>query len=136
MKIALAGELRFTVPFSQEELDLLVELSAVHYDATCRHASAITAFEPGSNFLRIWHNISKSYTDGPFAGDEFEYSGAKATWRQIDTCLKILEYPAFDRPKNLLALRLSNDLRRALQLATPFVGIWQTEINTIHGEKA
>nr|WP_319566299.1 hypothetical protein [uncultured Rhodoferax sp.] len=75
MKIKINSQPQFMLPLTLETVDLLMEMSRHHYDGVCKSASAVGGFIYG------WHN---SVTFMP-------ESHVRATWRELDTMLKICE---------------------------------------------
>lgn len=76
MDIEITTQPIFWLPLTPRQVAVLDKLSKAHYDATCKAAS-----RPGEGgFIHGWHVMSE-YVD----------SLCKATWREMDLCLKIME---------------------------------------------
>ena len=83
MKIQVHARPQFTIPFTPEDINLLVTLSEQHYDGYCRSIS-----RPGpEGFLCGW----KRRYDCTGASSPEEPLAVEATWRQLDTLAKCLE---------------------------------------------
>ena len=80
---------RYNFSLDKEQVDVLVELSAVHYDFACWKASQV------GGFLFGWANFPENIN---------------ANTRELDTCLKIIEHvpPGYPQAK----VQVVNKLRR------------------------
>jgi hypothetical protein len=89
------AELRFT----DEEVDLLLERAARHYDWTCQEAGAFS----GANGAE---------RNGFIAVLKIKPNSCPAVWtsRQVDLTLKILE-PYYSEKREVLRAKLFNELR-------------------------
>lgn len=132
MKIRIQGQPEFLLPLTVAEVELMRKVSAKHYDHVCREASAEGYQDNRQNFLTTWLNVLNNYIKYPSDDPDF-VPCVSATWRQIDTTLKILE------PCNLYMLtpidtlaakHLSYDLTAALRAANELYGTWSAEIDT------
>lgn len=87
--------------FSLEEIDVMLDCSAHHYDGLCKDAS-----RPPSGWL---YRLRQQEVVEPGLAHELD-------WRQIDTLAKIVEVAPHlrDVKKNELGLGLSISLRRVL----------------------
>jgi hypothetical protein len=75
MKIEINSQPLFKLPLSLETIELLMEMSRHHYDGVCKAASAVGGFIYG------WRNSVSFVPEVPVS----------ATWRELDTLLKICE---------------------------------------------
>ena len=137
MKVTIQGQPEFLLPLTLAEVEMIRKVSAKHYDAVCRDASIPEGYFPDNrNFLTSWRNTLENYVKYP-PTDEDIADGfvvrVSATWRQIDTTLKILEpcNTFMLTPIDALAARhLSDDLREVLRAASQLYGKWSAEIET------
>lgn len=104
MQIKLTTSIVFDVPFTAEHVAGLVKLSALHYDGNCKMAS-----KP-DGFLARW-------------GANLAYGPIRATFHELDICLKLLEM-RFVLPDDFGG-DLAIDLRRVLVLANRKFREWQ-----------
>lgn len=77
MNYEIYGVPRFEFRISRQQLDFLMDYSSAHYDTECRFASRVGGFVYG------WNN--RMGIDS--------YTRVSASFRDLDTCLKILEIP-------------------------------------------
>ena len=120
MKFEISSELRFQFELTNEQVDLLTLASERHYDRVCQSASQIGGFIYG------WRNaqeFSKHSPDRPCIH--------RASWRQLDTCLKILENRVIASSAEMEKLRLPlfTSIHSAMSLAVARSQEWKTEIN-------
>ena len=80
MKAILTAKPVFNFTLTRAHVDLLTRLSAVHYDSVCKAAGCV------GGFLYGWNNQQQQALEQQEAAPELS-----ATWRQLDTCMKILE---------------------------------------------
>jgi hypothetical protein len=130
MKFIVQGQPEFRMALTLEDVAILMKTSAKHYDSVCREASATREFsKDNSNFITSWQNILNSYKQFPL--DEGEIGMVTATWRQIDTCLKILEQThILTDIEQVVAGRIRYDFIRALSTVRPLYDQWRTEFDT------
>jgi hypothetical protein len=86
MKVSITGIPHFNLIFKKSTINVLMELSACHYDGTCKDAGKIGGFVYG------WNNYfmnSVPCLDNKQENHEQEITGI--TYRQLDICLKICE---------------------------------------------
>jgi len=122
MNIEIYGRADFWFVLTDDQMEVLLRLSAVHYDGVCRRAT-----HPGG-FIYGWH-MERSVHDG---GDK--NAKLKATFREIDTCLKILEVlmhpPAgLTESQQIEGHKLVRSFRGALSHAEEIAPTWSTEID-------
>lgn len=145
MKIRIQGQPEFLLPLTLDEVELVCKVSEKHYDSVCRRASGVTYRENNENFLTSWRNTLDNYAKHPPTEEDYASGfvvSISATWRQLDTTLKILE-PCnlfmLEDVEKMVAGRLSRDLREALREATSLYGKWcatvDTEANLIANKK-
>ena len=131
MKIRIQGQPEFLLPLTLAEVELMRKVSEKHYDAVCRNASA-EEDQFDHNFLTVWRNHLQFNISYP--SDDPDYiPHVSATWRQIDTCCKILE------PCNLFMLtpidtlaakHLSIGFGKALREANYLYAGWAATVDT------
>lgn len=113
MKVAIHAHPVFHFYLGAQAVELLRKLSKKHYDAHCRSIS-----EPGrGSFLWGWHTLC----DG---ADGAEVS---ASFRDLDTCLKLLEMPP--PPHQLQAFMLSAFFRAILAESNRITPTWVHSFN-------
>ena len=104
-RIVVYGKPVFDFTISAQEIEMLVDLSTRHYDATCKMASALGGFIYG------WRNMAAGHVA----------VAVSATWRDLDLCCKILEGRQFYRQNEQHLLRMASDMAmefgRALRYA-------------------
>lgn len=83
MKCTLTAQPIFWIDISLSQVQVLNEMSKMHYDAACRQASM------SGGFLYGWHNTRWFEAEQKSA----EPIRLKASFRDLDLCLKILEWP-------------------------------------------
>lgn len=135
MKIKVQGQPEFLLAISLEDIAILAKVSAKHYDAVCREASADDGrgYDPlNRNFITAWRNhleFDKKYYQ---PGDTEPM--VTATWRNLDCSLKILESINLsvlrDPLERLVAERIRYDFMTALETVRPLYGKWCTEFDT------
>ena len=93
MKFTIRSVPRFEFELTREQLVMLTRASTLHYDATCRSLSG--PWQPGTSagLLVGWNNIKQSGHLCP----EWDPPTLEATWRELDLCLKCMEFPLPDR---------------------------------------
>jgi hypothetical protein len=95
------------IAISQEETDLLIEVALTHYDNKCQQA---VLPGPGA-FLNGWKHRLGFVGEGP--------NTVPVTFRELDTCMKILEMAHFrftgQGQKQELASKLSGEVWCLLQ---------------------
>lgn len=95
--------------FTKEEVELLMRLSAMHYDAHCREVGKVGGFLFGMN-----NRYVLEVPEVVALGDEMTLA-----FRDIDTLCKILESAIYERPistgREGLSLELAEDLADGLR---------------------
>jgi len=136
MKVRIQGQPEFLLPLTIADVEMIRKVSAQHYDAVCREASGEAYQSDNRNFLTSWRNILQSYEKYPPTEEDIAAGfvpTVSATWRQIDTVLKILEpcNTFMLTPIDTLAARhLSDDLLQVLRAAGDLYGKWSATIET------
>lgn len=95
MKFTIRSIPRFEFELTHEQLVMLTRASALHYDATCR-SLCDTPIVGGGNprgLLVGWNNIQEGVRAHPDCGP----ATLEATWRELDLCLKCMEFPLPNR---------------------------------------
>jgi hypothetical protein len=87
MQFTVRGEPRFEFRLTREQVDVLVKMSFRHYDSTCRAASANA--HPQIGVIGRWANQLEYEKDWPV---DVPLTPMEASWRELDLCLKVLEY--------------------------------------------
>jgi len=131
MKFDISGEVRFAFCPSLEQIDVLIELASHHYDLTCK-SSGRDIHVPGDDYagmLPKWKRTIESY------GGELptEYQPIKATWRQLDLLLKVMEQRSYltDKTKLCAVDELALDLVIAMNAYQKFYhGKWEFSFDT------
>lgn len=107
MKIEINAEPVFWFSLTKEQIDLISNTALSHYDDYCRSVARINGFVFG------WREIV--YFD-----ESFKLS---ASFRQIDTILKILEFVGYTQPDKIdIANSISNPFRAAMHTANRELG--------------
>ncbi|WP_157979478.1 hypothetical protein [Rhodoferax ferrireducens] len=117
MRIEITSQPRFELPLSLETVDLLMEMSRHHYDFVCKQASAVGGFIYG------WRNSVSFVPESPVS----------ATWRELDTVLKICEnFCVLDSKSTARASiwRLTSDLKLAISHWNCISNQWRLTIET------
>ena len=117
MKVEIYGKPEFWFALTDNQMAVLETLSAVHYDGVCKDATK------GGGFLFAWKNAR---TDVPAIG-------LRASFREIDTCLKILEGlmmppPTMSEAQQIAGHKLVKSFREALVQANVSSQSWSLEI--------
>lgn len=118
MKFEIVGRPDFWFHLDPAQLKVLISLSNVHYDATCRAAASVGGFIYGWKNSLDWNPATK----------------VKGAWRELDTCLKILEglqVPPANMPDcyQTVGHKLVKSFRTALFRSNDEVAQWKTEID-------
>lgn len=136
MKIRIQGRPEFLLPLTLDEVNLAIRVSAKHYDHVCRDASLDGYYNDGRNFLTSWQRTLENYAKHPPTEEDYASGfvvSISATWRQLDTTLKILE-PCnlfmLEDVEKMVAGRLSRDLREALREANYLCAGWAATVDT------
>lgn len=118
MKFEIVGRPEFRFSLTLAQIGMLIDRSSHHYDMVCRAASAQ---EPERGFLRVW-DVCTRLNEGYVI---------QATWRQLDTCLKVLEYPPFGTgPEEIATQRgLFNSIHKAMNAAMEESPHWVLNID-------
>lgn len=121
MNIELRARIEFYVPLTEQNIDLLMNLSAAHYDGTCKAAGAIGGFIYG------WKNAATWWREGKTPKED---QRVHARFDDLDICLKIMEWPTAslvdDEPEVKAALaRMRKHFLGALRLANEKYSEWQ-----------
>ena len=85
MKATMFATARYTLAFKQEEIQILLLCSVLHYDSTCREASQVGGFLYGWTNCRIQIDDETDHIDPTYM--------VNCNSREIQICLKILELP-------------------------------------------
>lgn len=123
MHIKLYGNPRFCLPLTTVDIDLLLKLSARHYDITCRQAGQDGAYPGQFGLLRRWQRSLAFY-----AQENEEVQEVIGEFRDLDLCLKIMEDPGPFSPEEaerLVTLRAA--FQGALALANQVRPSWEAE---------
>ena len=117
MKIEINGRPQFNFTLTDEQMAVLTLLSDLHYDAACKMANMVGGFIYG------WRNARHHKSNAQL----------RASFREVDTCLKILEGLAFP-PSEItigqidVGRALVKSFRVALTHANKETQSWSTEI--------
>jgi hypothetical protein len=123
MKASITARAVFAIPqFTSEQIAMLIKLSELHYDATCRAASR-EAVPRG--FLRIWEKLSDR------TEHFFIETPILAEWSELDLSLKMME-GRFGLSEEELKLKdtLSLDFSILLLNARRAIDLWKVEVDT------
>lgn len=117
MKIEIIGRPEFWFALTDAQMAVLELLSSVHYDGVCKDATKVGGFIYG------WKNARASV----------EATTVRASFREIDTCLKILEvlmHPpaALQEAQQIVGHKLVRSFREALTAANTASQSWSLEI--------
>jgi hypothetical protein len=125
VQIEISAEPRFYVPLTLEEVEVLKELSSLHYDALCRASG-----EPVTGgFIHGWWNSLSIQVNYPISDEPTEaLRPVKASWRELDLCLKIMEFvpPNLAPEKKAVVAKLTKHFNGALRHATTVLPSWTT----------
>ena len=118
MKIEIYGKPDFWFSLSDGQMAVLERLSGLHYDGVCKAATRVGGFIYG------WKNARDV---------AYKMVSVSASFREIDTCLKILEglqMPPADMTIGQVAIgqALAASFRVALSKANEVTKSWSTEI--------
>ena len=111
MNIEIAAEPKFWIELSRAQVLVLVKCSTHHYDMVCKSSSQL------GGFLYGWHNhilfATENEADSP---DPVKVCGS---FRQLDTCLKIMENITIlqEQSERELAVEIRVWFRKALHKA-------------------
>lgn len=117
MEIEISAQPLFRVPLTLADVAVLLELSALHYDETCRLAGV-----PGEQgFIYGWNSWLTLLATTPD-----EPPVVTATWRQLDLCLKLMEFLPyrFTAERTATVRRLSTAFNGAMSLAQAEMSKW------------
>lgn len=117
MKIEITPSPVFNLPIPIGTIGLLMEMSAHHYDGVCKAAGVVGGFIYG------WNNSVTFMPESPVS----------ATWRELDTMLKICENTAIfsDQPISRKVIReLVADVRYAMNQWNEHSKDWCLAIDT------
>jgi hypothetical protein len=117
MQALLRATPRFIVTLSLSEYHTLKRCSQCHYDGVCACASKL------GGFLYAWDFCISEGTDRNKSSSTFE---VLCDFRQIDTCLKILEVPPPDVAREAYAL--SAQLRKCLMFSDTYMARFDIQI--------
>lgn len=84
MNIEITGTPAFHLPLTPLHIDVLMRLSDLHYDGTCKAASKL------GGFLYGWNNAIQWRHKNPDPKDDTIHT-VRADWHNLDICLKIME---------------------------------------------
>jgi len=137
MKIRIQGQPEFLLPLTIAEVELIRKVSAKHYDSVCRNASIGEGYFPDNrNFLTSWRNTLDNYEKYPPTDEDIAagfVTMVSATWRQLDTCCKILEQSNLFMltPIDALAAKhLREDFHKGLREANYLYAGWAATLDT------
>jgi hypothetical protein len=137
MKIRIQGQPEFLLPLTVLQVELIRKVSEKHYDHVCRDASIEGYIDDNRNFLTSWRNILSNYVKYPPTEEDIASGfvvSVSATFRQLDTCCKILEsfnLFALGNPLDRIeAGQLYNDLRAAMREANYLSAGWAATLDT------
>lgn len=117
MKIEITPRPLFELHLPIETIDLLMEMSRHHYDGVCKSASAVGGFIYG------WRNSVSFVPESPVS----------ATWRELDTMLKICENAQLlsDQPGARETIwKLTKDVNKAMRHWNNVSKGWCASIDT------
>jgi hypothetical protein len=135
MRIEIVGTPEFQIPMTLEQVKILMVLSATHYDSVCRQASQRGESVDQEGFVYRWHALIKACSETPkipgFDNTIEPLVQVRASWRQIDMVLKILEgAPQLDPLQSSAAMCLRWDLVAGMESARPEIRKWHVTIET------
>lgn len=84
MNVEITTKPCFSFTVSKSVIDILKQLSQFHYDSTCREASYTVQRDGKNGILTIW-------LFHPSPNTENHFDVYSASWRDLDTVLKIAE---------------------------------------------
>lgn len=120
MQINISTQFVFDVPLTEKHVLALIKLSKLHYDGRCRLASS----ESPHGFLTLWRRM----IEAEIAAD-LNVSPTRASFAELDTCLKLLEAISVIRVSNqeLSALcdEMTTAFHGAINLANSKYSEWQ-----------
>lgn len=95
MKFTIRSVPRFEFELTEAQVAMLLRASTLHYDYTCRSLSMPPTIVSGSpqGLLVGWHNNQEATRAYPDCGP----ATLEATWRELDLCLKCMEFPLPNR---------------------------------------
>lgn len=141
MKFIVQGVPEFRMAITLEDVEILRKVSARHYDAVCREASADDGrgYDPRNrNFLTSWRNQLEFDQKYHEPGDADPT--VTATWSNLDCSMKILEqwnWPGvLNDVEKLVAGRIRYDFSQALRAARPMYDQWNIRFDTAEDEHA
>ena len=122
MKVLIRSQPVFDIPITPIELGILKRMSESHYDGHCNSISRV------GGFLYGWTNHQEFLAEIDAPEDQYRVT---ATWSQVDTLLKCLEMRRYlhSDDEREIALRLSRQLFKLLQVASESIGAWSREVN-------
>lgn len=116
MNIDIGAKFIFSVPLTHDHITALLELSASHYDAKCQAAGT------KDGFIGRWNHTLE-------LNQEFKLTDSTvlAEFRELDTCVKILELSDTLVPGEYLAAvrEMRKSFRGALTLANSKHADWK-----------
>lgn len=128
MRINITAKPFFSFSLPVKVLEALIKLSEIHYDAYCRSASTKANVYANKGFLIKWHDFSQYIN----AGNPNEVEVYNASFKEIDTVLKILELVDTPGCKGIFGAEvdtflrsLPSTLQTALRVANNRVPEWQ-----------
>ena len=135
MKFDISAEVRFAFCPSLEQIDALIELASHHYDSKCKSTGKDIHIpdDDCAGMLPKWKRIINSY-NGELPT---EYQPIKATWRQLDILLKIMEENRHvdDKAKKEMLDELAMDFILAMNAARAAHGQWHLSVDTSETDK-
>lgn len=101
MNITISWTPTFSCEFTLQQLDFLIEISKRHYDGVCRSASGV------NGFLVQWRTRIEAEI----------FNSIRATFRELDTVLKICEMANFHEVDKQVITAMVSDIHSALTKA-------------------
>jgi hypothetical protein len=121
MKVEIQGRPEFRFMLTLAQVDVLVKLSRGHYDSVCRAASDPNA-PHGDHFIYTW----RACVEG--AGEDYTH---RASWRQLDVCLKIMEMAGMcTRQEKAAVDKLRHAFFSAMSVANNHAATWTAEFKS------
>lgn len=126
MKVTILGIPEFEFSLTPEQIEVLMKLSARHYDGLCRFASQTGSDGSENGFLVNWKNNIEAHRE--FAADE--PAVLRASFSRLDLTLKIMESSLGLTPdEKRLVMGMRHGFHHALNLANEKYGEWKIEAN-------
>lgn len=87
MKVVLAARIEFYLSLTALDIETLCMLSNAHYDGRCKASGQI------GGFLYGWRNHVEAWELYNLPKKKKKEQTVRASWDDLDTCLKIMEWP-------------------------------------------